>query len=32
VDSDGDSVVNTIVSGVRNLVALEDQFVYLANA
>jgi len=32
VDTDRDSVVNNIDGGVRNFVALEDQFVYLANA
>jgi len=32
VDSDGNSFVNSIVGGVRNFVALEDLFVYLAKA
>ena len=32
MDSDGNSFANNIVSGVRNFVALEDQFVYLAKA
>jgi hypothetical protein len=32
VDSDGNGVVNNIVSSVRNIVALGDLFVYLAKA
>lgn len=32
MDSNGTSVVNNIVGGVRNFVAYEDQFMYLAKA
>jgi len=32
VDGDGNIVDNTIDGGVKNLVALENQFVYLAKA
>jgi hypothetical protein len=32
MDSDGNSVFNNIVGGVRNIVALKNQFVYLARA
>jgi hypothetical protein len=32
VDSRGDSIVNTIVGGMSNFIALEDVLGYLANA